>query len=54
MRSEGAIDFPAEFIAAVLALTVTAFLTLAFFLFNQPLVDLESQLVRPATTAQGN
>ena len=40
---------------AVLALTITAFLTLAFFVFNQPLVELESQLVRPAATSmQGN
>jgi len=31
--------------AAVLALTVTAFLTLAFFAFNGPLIELESQLV---------
>ena len=30
---------------AVLALCVTAFLTLAFFFFNQPVLDLESQLV---------
>lgn len=29
----------------VLALTVTALLTLAFFLYNQPVIDLESQLV---------
>lgn len=29
----------------VLALTITAGLTLAFFLFNQPVLDLESQLV---------
>ncbi len=29
----------------VLALTITALLTLAFFLFNQPVLDLESQLV---------
>ena len=34
--------------AAVLALAVTAFLTLAFFFFNQPLIELESQLVRGA------
>ena len=41
--------------AAVLALTVTAFLTLAFFVLNAPLVELESQLVRPAATGmQGN
>jgi multicomponent Na+:H+ antiporter subunit D len=32
--------------AAVLALTLTAVLTLAFFFFNGPLVELESQLVR--------
>ena len=31
--------------AAVLALTITAFLTLAFFLFNGPVIDLERQLV---------
>lgn len=29
----------------VLALTITALLTLAFFVFNQPVLDLESQLV---------
>ncbi|MEE4173697.1 MAG: monovalent cation/H+ antiporter subunit D family protein [Xanthomonadales bacterium] len=29
----------------VLALTTTAFLTLAFFIYNQPVIDLESQLV---------
>jgi hypothetical protein len=29
----------------VLALTTTALLTLAFFLYNQPVIDLESQLV---------
>ncbi len=34
--------------AAVLALAVTALLTLAFFFFNGPLVELESQLVRGA------
>ena len=32
--------------AAVLALTITAVLTLAFFLFNGPVIDLESQVVR--------
>ena len=32
-------------LAAVLALTTTAFLTLAFFAFNGPLIELESQLV---------
>ncbi|MDJ0926704.1 MAG: monovalent cation/H+ antiporter subunit D family protein [Gammaproteobacteria bacterium] len=32
---------------AVLALTITAFLTLAFFVGNQPVLDLELQLVRP-------
>jgi multicomponent Na+:H+ antiporter subunit D len=31
---------------AVLALTVTALLTLAFFLFNGPVIELESQVVR--------
>ena len=31
---------------AVLALTVTAFLTLAFFVGNQPVLDLELQLVK--------
>jgi len=37
--------------AAVLALAVTAVLTVAFFFFNQPLIDLESQLVRGVTAA---
>jgi multicomponent Na+:H+ antiporter subunit D len=32
--------------AAVLALTITAVLTLAFFLFNGPVIELESQVVR--------
>ena len=32
----------------VLALTTTALLTLAFFVGNQPVIDLELQLVRPA------
>ncbi|MDJ0918392.1 MAG: monovalent cation/H+ antiporter subunit D family protein [Woeseiaceae bacterium] len=32
--------------AAVLALTITAFLTLAFFFFNAPVLDLERQLVQ--------
>jgi multicomponent Na+:H+ antiporter subunit D len=32
--------------AAVFALTVTAVLTLAFFLFNGPVIELESQVVR--------
>ena len=32
--------------AAVLALTITAILTLAFFFFNGPVVELEAQLVR--------
>jgi len=32
-------------VAIVLALTVTAALTLAFFLFNQPAIDLEAQIV---------
>ena len=32
--------------AAVLALTVTAILTIAFFLFNAPAIELERQLVR--------
>jgi len=41
-------------LAAVLALTATAALTLAFFLFNGPLIELESQLVRgPASGLQG-
>ncbi len=31
---------------AVLALTITAMLTLAFFLFNGPVIELESQVVR--------
>ena len=31
--------------AAVLALTITAGLTLAFFLFNGPVIDLERQIV---------
>jgi multicomponent Na+:H+ antiporter subunit D len=40
--------------AAVLALTVTALLTLAFFVFNGPLIELESQLVRePVSGVQG-
>jgi multicomponent Na+:H+ antiporter subunit D len=40
--------------AAVLALTLTAFLTLAFFIFNGPLIELESQLVKgPASGVQG-
>ncbi len=37
--------------AAVLALAVTAVLTVAFFFFNQPLIDLESQLVSGVTAA---
>jgi multicomponent Na+:H+ antiporter subunit D len=32
--------------AAVLALTITAALTIAFFLYNAPAYELESQLVR--------
>jgi multicomponent Na+:H+ antiporter subunit D len=32
--------------AAVLALTITALLTLGFFLFNGPVIELESQVVR--------
>ena len=32
--------------AAVLALTITAFLTLGFFFFNGPVLRLESQLVQ--------
>lgn len=32
--------------AAVLALTITAVLTLAFFLFNGPVIELETQVVR--------
>ena len=32
--------------AAVLALMITAALTLAFFLFNGPVLELEGQLVR--------
>ena len=41
-------------VAAVLALTVTAVLTRAFFLINGPLIELESQLVRgPASGLQG-
>jgi multicomponent Na+:H+ antiporter subunit D len=39
--------------AAVLALTMTAVLTLAFFFFNGPLVELESQLVRGPVSAIG-
>jgi multicomponent Na+:H+ antiporter subunit D len=40
--------------ATVLALTLTAFLTLAFFVFNGPLIELESQLVRgPASAVRG-
>jgi multicomponent Na+:H+ antiporter subunit D len=38
--------------AAVLALVITAGLTLAFFLFNAPAVELESQLVNPLTQVQ--
>ena len=34
--------------AAVLALVITAALTLGFFLYNAPVIELESQLVRPA------
>jgi len=33
----------------VLALTTTALLTLIFFVYNQPLLDLEAQLLRRAT-----
>jgi multicomponent Na+:H+ antiporter subunit D len=36
-------------LAAVLALCVTALLTLAFFLFNGPVIELESQVVRGIT-----
>ena len=36
-------------LAAVLALCVTALLTLAFFLFNGPVIELESQVVRGFT-----
>lgn len=35
--------------AAVLALCITALLTLAFFLFNGPVIELESQVVRGLT-----
>jgi len=38
--------------AAVLALVITAALTLAFFLFNAPAVELESQLVTPQLQGQ--
>jgi multicomponent Na+:H+ antiporter subunit D len=38
--------------AAVLALVITAALTLAFFLFNAPAVELESQLVNPLVQVQ--
>ena len=38
--------------AAVLALTITALLTLGFFLFNAPAVELESQLVTPLVQVQ--
>jgi len=33
----------------VLALSITALLTLLFFLFNQPVIDLEMQIVAPAS-----
>ena len=36
-------------VAAVAALTMTAFLTLAFFLFNGPVIDLERQLAANPT-----
>lgn len=38
--------------AAVLALVITAALTLAFFVFNAPAVELESQLVKPLEQVQ--
>ena len=40
-KEHGEAPFP-----AVLALTITAVLTLAFFLFNGPVIELESQVVR--------
>ena len=40
--------------AAVMALAVTATLTLAFFLFNGPLIELESQLVRGPAAGREN
>ncbi len=42
---EGGPDHGEAPFAAVAALTITAFLTLAFFLFNGPVIDLERQLV---------
>lgn len=42
---EGGKDHGEAPFAAVLALTLTAFLTIAFFLFNGPVIDLERQLV---------
>jgi multicomponent Na+:H+ antiporter subunit D len=37
--------------AAVLALAITAALTLAFFIYNAPAIELESQLLRPLAEA---
>ncbi len=46
---EGAPEHGEAPTAAVLALTMTAILTLAFFLFNGPVIELETQVVRGVT-----
>jgi multicomponent Na+:H+ antiporter subunit D len=45
-EESGGVEHAEAPFAAVLALTVTALLTLAFFLFNGPVIELESQVVR--------
>jgi len=48
-EESGAAEHGEAPLAAVLALCVTALLTLAFFLFNGPVIELESQVVRGIT-----
>ena len=45
-EDKGAVEHGEAPFAAVLALCMTALLTLAFFLFNGPVIELESQVVR--------
>ena len=48
-EEKGATEHGEAPLAAVLALCLTALLTLAFFLFNGPVIELESQVVRGIT-----